>query len=62
MRMMDDRRIGRAPDYTVPALVMLGVNLTWILVLVWALWGFAAALLLAALVHHVITRLATRAR
>ncbi|MCE8509458.1 hypothetical protein KBY24_15650 [Ruegeria pomeroyi] len=59
---MDERGIGRAPDYTIPALVMLGVNLTWILILVWALWGFGAALLLAALVHHGITRLAVRMR
>lgn len=56
--MSEDRR--PAPDYTVPALVMLGVNLIWILCLVWALAGYAAALLTAWAVNLGITRLAER--
>lgn len=58
---MDDHRIGRAPDYTNAALIMLGVNLTWVFVLIWALWGMLASILLAVVLNHGITRLAQRA-
>ena len=54
--------IGRAPDYTVAALTMLGVNLLWIFFTVWALWGFLATLVLAFVLNHGITLLARRSR
>lgn len=57
---MDHRRIGTAPDYTNAALTMIGVNLIWMLTLIWALWGFLVALSLTALINHAITRLARR--
>lgn len=54
--------IGRAPDYTVAALTMLGVNLMWIFVMIWAIWGFLAALALALALNHGITLLSRRPR
>ena len=33
---MSEHRLARAPDYTVAALVMLGVNLAWIFLALWA--------------------------
>ncbi|TMV07752.1 hypothetical protein FGK63_09815 [Ruegeria sediminis] len=59
---MRDRNIGRAPDYTVAALTMLGVNLLWIFFTVWALWGFLAALALAWALNYGITLLSRRPR
>ncbi|WP_158971061.1 hypothetical protein [Chachezhania sediminis] len=35
-----------APDYTVPALIMLGVNLFLVLAVLWVAYGFAVPLLL----------------
>ena len=40
------RQVGRAPNYTIPALVMGGVNLFWILLVIWAVFGFWAVALL----------------
>ncbi|MEM6589767.1 MAG: hypothetical protein AAF641_15065 [Pseudomonadota bacterium] len=33
-----------APNYTTPALIMGGVNLFWIMILIWASFGFLAVL------------------
>ena len=52
--MRHDNR-GRAPDYTVAALTMLGVNLAWILLLIWGLLGFVAALATAWVLNRGIT-------
>lgn len=57
---MDNHRRQPAPDYTQAALTMLGVNLLWIFVAVWSLFGFAAVLLLALLLNRAITWIATR--
>ncbi|MFV0514215.1 MAG: hypothetical protein ACK5MY_11385 [Jhaorihella sp.] len=56
---MHERNIKAAPNYTVPALVMAGVNLLWIFFVVWAAFGFFPALLLAAAINHGIDRLAS---
>jgi uncharacterized membrane protein len=32
-----------APDYTRACIVMFGVNVMWILIAVWSIWGFLAA-------------------
>ncbi|WP_238364977.1 hypothetical protein [Mesobacterium pallidum] len=47
--MSDERRrkVGRAPNYTIPALVMGGVNLFWIFLVIWAVFGFWAVALLS---------------
>ncbi|MDP5220490.1 hypothetical protein Q5Y75_25210 [Ruegeria sp. 2205SS24-7] len=54
---MDDHRIPRAPDYTLAALIMAGINLTWIFIVIWAIYGLLAVLALAALLNHGISRL-----
>lgn len=48
-----------APDYTAAALVMGFVNLLWIFTAIWALWGLAPVILLAAALNAGISRLAT---
>lgn len=45
-------------NYTNPALVMACVNLTWILAVIWAVFGFGYALALAFVLNHLISRLA----
>lgn len=57
---MSNRPVGRAPDYTNAALIMLGVNLTWVLIAIWAIWGFIAAMSLGAVLNHGISRIASR--
>ncbi|MFC4671715.1 hypothetical protein ACFO5X_24405 [Seohaeicola nanhaiensis] len=58
--MPPDRSTGIAPNYTTPALIMLGVNLGWLFLLIWATAGMAAVLLLAMALNHLITRLRDR--
>ena len=53
---MDDRTQGKAPNYTTACIVMFGVNITWILVAIWAIWGLIAAVLLALGVNHLMDR------
>lgn len=52
---MRDDFPGRVPDYTSACIVMFGVNVTWILVAIWAIWGLIAAILLGAGVNRVIS-------
>ena len=47
-----------APNFTTACVVMFGVNLVWILVLIWAVWGLIAAGALAWAVNRAIDRLA----
>lgn len=57
---MRENKISSAPDYTVPALVMMGVNLIWVFTLLWALFGLVPVLLLAAALNRGITWIAAR--
>lgn len=52
---MSRESIKVAPNYTTAALVFAGLNLMWILCLVWALAGYLPALLLSGALHHLIT-------
>jgi len=54
---MDDHKQGTAPNYTNACIVMFGVNITWVLVAIWAIWGLIVAMLLALCVHHLIDRI-----
>ncbi|MEL6463525.1 MAG: hypothetical protein AAFQ58_01045 [Pseudomonadota bacterium] len=54
---MNDHNIGTAPNYTSACIVMFGINITWILVAIWAIWGLIAALLLGLGVNHLIERI-----
>ena len=53
---MDDQVQGKAPNYTNACIVRFGVNITWILVAIWAIWGLIAAGLLALGVNHLMGR------
>lgn len=46
-----------APNYTLACVVMFGVNLTWILMLVWVVWGLIAAVATGWAVSKVINRI-----
>ena len=54
---MDDHKLKSVPNYTNACIVMFGVNITWILVAIWAIWGLVAAMLLAFGLHHLMDRL-----
>jgi len=47
-----------APNYTAACIVMFGVNLMWMLMLIWAVWGLVAATFAGWALHHLINRIA----
>ncbi|MBO9398331.1 hypothetical protein J7400_16780 [Shimia sp. R9_2] len=49
-----------APNYTNAALVMGFVNLMWVFVLIFVLWGMPAVMVLAVILNAGIDRLARR--
>lgn len=55
--MRDPHKRSPAPDFTTACVVMFGVNLTWILMVIWALWGLAAVALTGLGVNHLIRRI-----
>ncbi|MDF1728304.1 MAG: hypothetical protein P1U53_11210 [Sulfitobacter sp.] len=55
--MRDDDTRPAAPDFTQACLIMFGVNLTWILFAIWAIWGLVAAACLGWAVNKVIERI-----
>ncbi len=57
---MPQPKISAAPDYTNAALIMMGVNLTWVFIAIWAIWGLAPVLLLAVALNHGITMIERR--
>ncbi|AXI41654.1 hypothetical protein [Sulfitobacter sp. SK011] len=58
MRDTNDRPA--APNYTAACIVMFGVNLMWVLMVIWAVWGFLVAALAGWIVNHLITRIAAQ--
>lgn len=55
MRDTNDRPA--APNYTTACVVMFGINLTWILMAIWAIWGLLAAAATGWAVNRVISRI-----
>lgn len=49
---MEGHKLGRAPNFTGACIVMFGVNLGWILLLLFAVYGLAAAIFLGLVVNH----------
>ena len=45
------------PDFMTAALSFAGVNLLWIFLVIWVLYGMMPVLLLALVINHLITRL-----
>ncbi|MEP5728129.1 MAG: hypothetical protein ABJL67_02020 [Sulfitobacter sp.] len=54
--MRDDDRPA-APNFTQACVVMFGVNITWIFMLIWSIWGLLAVAALGWVVNKVITRI-----
>lgn len=48
---MEDHRLGRAPDYTNAFWTMAYVWMMIVLIAIWAIWGYGAALGVAFAVH-----------
>ena len=44
-------------DYMTANMVLIFVNMMWIFVTIWSVWGIAPVLILAAVINHLITRL-----
>ncbi|MGZ2258525.1 hypothetical protein [Roseobacter sp. A03A-229] len=59
---MDRDKLGRAPNYTNACIVMFGVNLTWVLLFLFAIWGLVAAVFLGLAVNRWVDWLAHRRR
>ena len=49
---MENRKLGRAPNYTGACIVMFGVNLTWVMMALFAVYGLFAAVFLALAPNH----------
>ena len=54
--MRDTDKRPAAPNYTSACVVMFGVNLAWVLMLIWAVWGLIAAAVLAWGLNRLIAR------
>ena len=52
----DDQRPA-APDFTQACVVMFGINLTWMLMVIWAVWGLLAVAATGWAVNRVIDRI-----
>ena len=44
-------------DYMTANMFLLAINLTWVFIAVWSVWGLAPILIISALLNHMITRL-----
>ncbi|OAN72343.1 hypothetical protein A8B82_20210 [Sulfitobacter sp. EhC04] len=56
--MRDSHNRPAAPNYTQACIVMFGINLAWVLMAIWAIWGLIAAGALCWGVNKVIDRIA----
>lgn len=54
---MRDEYPGKVPNYTNACVAMFGVNITWMLVAIWAIWGLLVAIALSWGVTRIIDRL-----
>ncbi|TCS61861.1 hypothetical protein [Primorskyibacter sedentarius] len=59
---MRNGQLPSAPNYTTAALVMGGVNLLWILGVIWAVFGLPVVMLLSLGLNWLIDRLDRRRR
>ena len=55
--MRDSHDRPAAPDFTQACIVMFGINLTWIFVVIWAIWGLLAVAITGWLVNRLIARI-----
>jgi hypothetical protein len=47
-----NRPTGSAPNFTAACIVMFGVNLSWVFLFVWAVWGLIAVAILGWLLNQ----------
>lgn len=58
--MRDDHNRPSAPNFTQACIVMFGVNLLWVFMVIWAVWGLLAVALVGWAVNALIDRIAAR--
>lgn len=46
-----------APNFTQASIVMFGINITWIFVAIWAVWGLLAVAVTALAVNRIINQI-----
>jgi len=51
---------GYAPNYTKACILMFGVNLSWMLIAAWAVWGLFSVAAMAWAIHLVIRHIEAR--
>lgn len=59
---MENQKLGRAPNLTSACVVMFGVNLGWILLFLFAVYGLVAAVFICLVVNHWVTWVEMRKR
>lgn len=59
---MQNHKLGRAPNFTGACIVMFGVNLGWLLMLLFAVYGLVAAVFVCLVVNHWLNWLEQRRR
>ena len=57
---MENHKLGRAPNFTGACIVMFGVNVAWVLLFFYAVYGLVPAVFLGLLVNHWINWLELR--
>ncbi len=53
--------LSEAPNYTNAALIMGGINLFWIMTVIWAMFGFLAVIAVGYVLDKLISRVGKRA-
>ncbi len=59
---MDNQKFGRAPDFTTACIVMFGINVAWVLLFLFAIYGLIAAVFAGLVLNHALAWLDERKR
>ncbi len=59
---MENHKLGSAPNFTGACIVMFGVNLAWIMLVLFAVYGLVAAVFIGLVVNHWLNWLEHRKR
>lgn len=54
---MQDQKIPQTSDFASAAVTFLGINMIWVFLVIWMLYGLVPVLVMAVLINHFITRL-----
>jgi hypothetical protein len=57
---MQDQKLPQSPDILALAVTFLGINMMWIFLVIWMVYGLTPVLVLAVLINHAINRLEQR--